>query len=164
MKDEQASILRELLASRPTAALGTLHSGAPYVSMVPFALLKDGSAFVIHVSRLAAHTNDMLADPRVSLLITGSERANVSPQALPRVTILGTARQISGELPEYSFARDAYLGRFPEAAPMFHLGDFSLFLVTPTEVRFIAGFAQARSLSPVGFARVVKDAINQANP
>lgn len=154
MKDEQASDLRELLVSRLTAALGTLHSGAPYVSMVPFALLVDGSAFVVHVSRLAAHTNDMLANPQVSLLITGPEQPDISPQALPRVTILGTARQISGDAAEYSMAREAYLARFPDAVLIFTLGDFSLFLITPVEVRWIAGFAQARSLSPAAFARV----------
>ena len=128
MKDEQASILRELLASRKTAALGTLHSGAPYVSMVPFALLADGSGFVVHVSRLAAHTNDMLTDPHVSLLIAGAEQPNASPLAIPRVTVLGSARQISHNSPEYFACKEAYLTRFPDAAPMFNLGDFSLFV------------------------------------
>jgi len=156
MKDEQAANLRELLASRNTAALGTLHSGAPYVSMVPFVLLKDASAFVVHVSLLAAHTGDMLAEPRVSLLVTGVERSAASPLAVPRVTILGTAQQLPGDAPEYPAAREAYLARFPEAASMFNLGDFSLFLIIPTEVRWVAGFAQARTLSPAAFARAVK--------
>ena len=156
MKDEQAANLRELLASRSTAALGTLHSGAPYVSMVPFVLLKDGSAFVVHVSRLAAHTGDMLAEPRVSLLVTGVERSAASPLAVPRVTLLGTARQLSGDAADYPASRQAYLARFPEAASMFNLGDFSLFLITPTEVRWVAGFAQARTLSPAALARAVK--------
>ena len=110
----------------------------------------------MHVSRLAAHTGDMLAEPRVSLLITGSEMANVSPLAVPRVTILGTARQLPGSAPEYPAAREAYLARFPDAVSIFNLGDFSLFVITPTEIRWIAGFAQARSLSPAAFARVVK--------
>jgi putative heme iron utilization protein len=160
MKDEQAANLRDLLASRSTAALGTLHSGAPYVSMVPFVLLRDGidgAFFAVHVSRLAAHTNDMLAEPRVSLLITASEQVDVLPQALSRVTILGTARQISSSSPEYPAAREAYLARFPDTAAMFQLGDFSLFLITPTEVRWVAGFAQARSLSPLAFARAVRE-------
>jgi putative heme iron utilization protein len=157
MKDELALNLRELLASRKTAALGTLHSGAPYVSMVPFALLLDGTAFVIHVSRLAAHTKDMLADPHVSLLITAAEPSEGSPLALPRVTILGMARQIPVDSPEYPSTREAYLARIPDAAPMFQLGDFSLFLITPTEARWVGGFAQARTISPVGFARAVKE-------
>lgn len=157
MKEEQASILRELLASRKIAALGTLHSGAPYVSMVPFALLADGSGFVVHVSRLAAHTNDMLADAKVSLLITGAEQPNTSPLAIPRVTVLGTARQISNDSPEYFSCKETYITRFPDGAAMFNLGDFSLFVITPTEVRWVAGFAQARTLSPAGFAKALKD-------
>jgi len=118
--------------------------------MVPFALLKDGSAFVIHVSRLAAHTNDMLMDPRVSLLITGSERTDGFPLAGPRVTLHGTARQLSGDAPEYPVTRQAYLARFPEAASIFNLSDFSLFVISVTGVRWIAGFAQARSLAQTG--------------
>jgi len=72
MNEALASQLRQLVMSRSTAALGTLHTGAPYVSMVPFVLLDDASAFIVHVSGLAAHTQDMLADPRVSLLIAES--------------------------------------------------------------------------------------------
>jgi heme iron utilization protein len=154
--DKDKVALRELLASRKTAALGTLHSGAPYVSMVPFTLLPDGTAFIIHVSQLAPHTKDMLADPHVSLLITGTEKADGSPLDLPRVTILGTAQKIPVDSAGYPFAREAYLGRIPDAAPLFSLGDFSLFRITPTEARWIGGFAQARSISPVNFALAVK--------
>ena len=157
MNDEQAENLRDLLVSRSTAALGTLHDGAPYVSMVPFALLAELPAFVLHVSRLAAHTRDMLSEPRVSLLISASEQAGVSPLALPRITILGTARPLTHDAPESPVARQAYLARFPDAAPLFSMGDFSLFLITPAEARRIAGFAQARTLSAAGFARAVRE-------
>jgi heme iron utilization protein len=154
--DKDKVALRELLASRKTSALGTLHSGAPYVSMVPFTLLPDGTAFIIHVSRLSAHTKDMLADPHVSLLITGKEQADSSPLDLPRVTILGMAQKIPIDSADYAFAREAYLARLPEAAPLFSMRDFSLFLIAPTEVRWVGGFAQARTISPVSFAMAVK--------
>jgi len=153
MDDILASQLRGLVTSRATAALGTLHSGAPYVSMVPFVMLSDASAFIVHVSRLAAHTKDMLAEPQVSLLIAEPEREGVSPLALPRVTVVGTARQLPTDSPQHALARRAYLARFPEAAPIFGLGDFSLFAITPTSVRWVAGFGQARSLTPASFAR-----------
>jgi len=157
MNAEQSAKLRELLTGRSTAALGTLHAGAPYVSMVPFALLPDLPAFVIHVSRLAAHTGDMLAEPRVSLLINAGEQAGASPLALPRVTLLGTAQPLAHDAPEYPAARQAYIARFPEAAAMFNLGDFSLFIITPTEARWIAGLAQARTLTPAALARALQD-------
>lgn len=158
MKGEQALQLHALVTGRSTAALGTLHSGAPYVSMVPFAILDDASGFVIHVSLLAAHTRDMLADPRVSLLITGPETSNMSAQALPRLTVLGAARQIASTAPDYLKARQVYLERFPESAPIFTLGDFSLFLIEPDELRWVSGFAQARTLSTKAFAKAVREA------
>ncbi len=58
--------LRPLLHETKVAALATLHQGEPAVSMVPYALRPDGR-FTIHVSRLATHTQDMLAHERVSL-------------------------------------------------------------------------------------------------
>jgi len=93
MNPEQAQTLRSILSAQQVAALGTLHEGVPYVSMVPFALLRDGSA-VIHVSALAAHTRAMLAEPAVSLLVMAPPSAGVLPQALPRVTTRRGARRL----------------------------------------------------------------------
>jgi len=148
--------LRRLVTSRSTAALGTLHSGAPFVSMVPYALLDDGATFVILVSALAAHTHNMLADPRVSLLLCEAEQDDIQPQALPRVTVTGTAQQLSAGTSESAAAKSAYLGRFPKAALLFNLGDFSLFAVKPSAVRFVAGFGQAYSLSPESFTKALQ--------
>ncbi|MBS1818987.1 MAG: pyridoxamine 5'-phosphate oxidase family protein [Acidobacteria bacterium] len=155
MNTSQANALRQLLQTQETAALGTVHDGAPYVSMVPFAVMPDGQGIVIHVSGLAAHTKDMEHDPRVSLLVMDAPRPEVPPQALARVTVQGTARRCDAESPSYSAARAAYLGRFPHAAPMFDLGDFSLFRIEPHGLRFVGGFAQAWSASGESFARAV---------
>lgn len=156
MSDGGFAELAELLAARKVAALGTLHDGAPYVSMVPFALFEDGSTFLIHVSELAAHTQDMLADPRVSLLITQGESAEILPQSLARITVLGEARQIDEESPEHSPAMARYLERFPDSEPMFGFADFSLFAIRPAALRWIGGFAAAQSLTPEEFAGAVR--------
>src|SRR5262249_11321577 len=113
-EDDADRELRDLLASRSVAALGTLHDGAPYVSMVPFALLPDGSGFLIHVSELSAHTGDMLADPRVSLLVKAPESPERSAQELPRVTIVGRARPVPDPSDEYDAGKACYLARFPD--------------------------------------------------
>ncbi len=149
-----ARTLRTLLETQRIASLGTIHQGEPRVSMVPFAVLPGGAGFVIHVSRLAAHTKDMLGDPRVSLLVVAPERPDVAPQAMARVTIQGDAAACSDPKPAHAKAREAYLSRFPESAPMFGFSDFSLFVIRPRELRFVGGFAQAKTLTPEGFARV----------
>ena len=148
--------LSGLVHGRTVAALGTLHAGAPFVSMVPFAVLPEGDAFVIHVSRLAAHTRDMIDDPRVSLLVMQPESEGVAPQALARVSIQGEAREMERGSEEARACREAYLARFPEAAPLTEFADFSFFAIRPAGARFVAGFAQATSVTAETLAKALR--------
>ena len=147
MNAELTETLAQLIHARSTAALGTLHAGAPYVSMVPYAIAADGSGFLIHVSTLAAHTKDMLADARVSLLITEPEGGEKSPLGLARVSVQAMAEQVASDSTLQAEYRTRYLARFPDAEPMFGFADFSLFLLRPAAARFVAGFGQAHSVS-----------------
>ncbi len=154
MNTEMTEALARLLRSRTTAALGTLHAGAPHVSMVPYAIAAEG--FLVHVSTLAAHTKDMLADARVSLLVAEAEGEAKSPLGLERVSVQATAEQVAAgaaRLPEF---RTAYLARFPDAGQMFGFADFSIFLIRPVSARFVAGFGQAHSLSAESLAQILR--------
>jgi len=155
MAPELARSLRSLLETQRIASLGTLHQGEPHVSMVPFALLPGGSGFVIHVSRLAAHTKDMLASPQVSLLVIAPQSPDVPPQALARATIQADAIQYVEPMPGHAEAKQAYLSRFPQSSTMFELSDFSLFAIRPRSIRFVGGFAQAKTITPEGLAKVL---------
>jgi len=149
METADAIALKSLLAAQPVAALATLHKGEPAVSMVPFAMLSSEVGFVIHVSRLATHTNDMLATPNVGLLVTASLTEAASPLSLPRVSIQGHARQCApGTAEDYEEARRVYLAKLPDAEQLFAFSDFSLFIVEPKSVRYVAGFGRAMSLTP----------------
>lgn len=148
--------VRALLDSQPVAALGTLHDGAPYVSMVPFALLQGEPGLVIHVSGLAAHTRDMLADPRVSLLVMDATSKEVPPQALARVTLQGEAARIPADAPIHALAKRVYLARFPSSAQTFELGDFALFALRPATGRYVGGFAQAKTIGPETLAAALQ--------
>lgn len=150
--DDPAAALRHLLDTQPVAALATLHRGAPAVSMVPFARLPGTGRFVIHVSRLATHTADMLADPRVSLLVMAPPAAAGTPLALPRASLQGLAQACAAEAPEHAAARAAYLARLPEAEELFSFDDFSLFVIDAQAVRFVRGFGRALSLVGEGLA------------
>lgn len=150
MNVEMTGVLRELLRTQEIASLGTLHEGEPSVSMVPFVLLPAGG-FAIHVSDLASHTRDMRRHPNVSLMIVAPESSGVSPQARARITVQGAAVEIDRASPDRERAKAAYLGRFPQSEGTFGLADFSLFVIQPKSVRFIAGFAQAVTLTPESF-------------
>lgn len=146
MDANESAALLNLLRTQPVASLATLHKGAPAVSMVPFALLPDGTGFVIHVSQLATHTQDMLRNPAVALLVTASLTAADSPLALPRASVQGHARPCPPDSPGYTQARQAYLAKLPDAEPLFSFGDFSLFVMEPESLRWVAGFGRAMSV------------------
>jgi len=155
MDAELTRQLVQLVRARSTAALGMLHDGAPFVSMVPYAIAGDGAGFLIHVSRLAAHTRDMLADARVSLLISQVEGGDISALALARVSVQGEAQAIARESGGEAAHRLAYLARFPDSEPMFGFADFSLFLIHPISARFVAGFGRAHSLTGESMQRLL---------
>ena len=158
MNRELTVILGQLIHGNRIAALGTLHHGVPFVSMVTYAVGKSGN-FILHVSRLAAHTQDMLDHPEVSLLITEAEASGKMPQALARVTVEGQAERLDHDSEENSDAQASYLWRFPDATPLFEFSDFDIFVIKPVSARFIAGFGQALTLAGVNFATVLSEAI-----
>lgn len=154
MERSKPLALRRLLDAQLVAALGTLHHGEPQVSMVPYALDAAGDLFV-HVSALATHTKDMLTHPRVSLLVTDEAHAGM-PQARPRATLTGDAAPLARDSADYAAARALYVARFPQAEPIFDLGDFTLFRVRLVAARLVGGFAQASSLAGEALATALR--------
>ena len=139
--------LRTLLHSRRIAAMGTLgDDGAPFVSMVPYAMEPTLGCLVIHVSGLAAHTGNLQARPKVSLLMMQPEVQGEPVHALPRVTLDGIARTLDVGSPDWDACRVAYLARFPEAGFMTQLGDFRFVAIELKGARQVAGFGAARSI------------------
>ena len=154
MNADQVRLLRDLVRTQTIAALGTLHAGEPFVSMVPYALQAGGADFFVHVSRLATHTRDMLASARVSLLIIAP--GGDSPQSRARVTVQGDAHPLANGSAEYAAAKACYIARFPQSADIFDFADFSIFRIAPVSLRVVGGFAQAFSLGAESFARVLR--------
>jgi putative heme iron utilization protein len=143
MDKESRAAVAELVNARAVAALGTLQNGAPAVSMVPFVFLPKPGVFAIHVSDLAAHTGNMRADKRVSLLVMACEAEGRQPTGLPRLMVQGEATQVTGDSELEATARTAYLRKFPEAEMTVGLADFSFFTIRPSTARFVGGFARA---------------------
>ena len=141
MDDETRLLLGRLIRSERIAHLATLRGGAPMASMTLYMPEPDFSAFYVHVSRLAWHTQDMQQDGRVALAISERDDARADPFTLMRVSIRGEARQISDG------PKADWLARFPEQAINFQLADFSFWKITPRDARFVAGFGRIHNLS-----------------
>jgi putative heme iron utilization protein len=147
MDSAETTQLAKLLRAQRVAALGTLRQGAPNVSLVSYLAEADFGALVLRVSRLAWHTQDMLQDPRVSLVVAEPDDARADPQTLARVTLRGTAAQPPNEGGELERLKHAWLERFPQSAVTFELADFSFWRIAPRDARFVAGLGRTYNLS-----------------
>lgn len=142
-----AADLRALLHVNRVAALGTLgNDGAPFVSMVPYAIDAGSGSLVIHISELAPHTRNLQARPAVSVLVMRPEVAGEPVHALPRVTLECTAAVLEPDNPPWRICRAAYVKKFPEAEYMTQLGDFMFIALRVQGARQVAGFGAARSV------------------
>src|SRR5260221_13726404 len=146
MDNETLGLLASLIRGERIAHLATLRGGAPMVSMTLYMPEQDFSAFYVHVSRLAWHTQDMQHDAHVALSIAETDDRRADPFTLMRVSIRGEATQIPGG------PKEAWLARFPEQAINFELADFSFWKIVPRDARFVAGFGRIHNLSAANLA------------
>ena len=144
--------LAHLLRRERIAHLATLRGGAPMASMTLYLPAPDFSLFYVHVSRLAWHTQDMLADARVSLSIAETDDRRADPFTFARVTLRGDAVQINNKDSSFENLKTTWLARFPEQAINFTLADFSFWRLAPCDARFVAGFGRIHNLSAAELA------------
>ena len=144
MSPEDSAALARLIRKERTAHLGTLRQGAPLVSMTLYLPARDFSAFYVHVSRLAWHTQDMGAEARVALSIAETDDGRADPFTLRRVSIRGEVSRMEEEDPTL---KKAWLEKFPEQAINFTLADFNFWRLAPRDARFVAGFGRIHNLS-----------------
>jgi heme iron utilization protein len=126
---------RRLLRRGGRAALATSLRGAPYVSLVLYAVDLDASPLLL-ISDLARHSRNIAFDPRVSLLIDGTAEL-AEPLSGPRLTLLGQAEAID----DPRLLR-RYIARYPESAAYAGFADFRLCRVTVERGHFVAGFGR----------------------
>jgi heme iron utilization protein len=143
---------KKLLREGRSGALATLMpgSGDPYCSLVNVATAADGAPLLL-ISRLAIHTKNVLADPRVSLML--DERKEGDPLQGGRIMIMGTAAVTND--PD---ARRRYLDRQPEAGGFASFADFSFYQVTIKAVHLVAGFGRIVDLKPADVLTATEDA------
>ncbi|MCC6947488.1 MAG: HugZ family protein [Bradyrhizobiaceae bacterium] len=148
---DPARFARRMLREARTGALATLlPSGAPHASLVTVANLADGSP-VLLLSRLARHTENILADPRVSLLIEGPRAGD--PLAGARVSIAGTIATTDNPA-----ARRRFLARHSSAAGYAGFKDFAFWRIEMTGAHLVAGFGRIVDLSAADLSTEVADA------
>ncbi len=145
---DPSALTRSLLRRRREGALATLMpgSGDPYCSLVNVASHADGSPILL-ISRLAVHTKNILADPRVSLML--DERAAGDPLEGARIMLMGRAEEVEASALE--IVRRRYLNAHPSAETFVDFKDFSFFRIKASGLHLVAGFGRIVDLRPEQF-------------
>jgi putative heme iron utilization protein len=103
------------------------------------------------ISRLAVHTKNVLADPRVSLMI--DERKEGDPLQGARVMLMGTAAATDDPA-----VRRRYLDRQPEAEMFAGFADFAFYRIALKSAHLVAGFGRIVDLKPSDVLTEIDDA------
>lgn len=144
MNDDQRTRLRQLLLHSRWAALATLNEdGSPAVSHVAYVPEPGLDGFLLHISRLAPHTRNLLARPATALGISDTDSGTGDPQLLARISVQGTVAVVPRGTPDYLGAREHYLAKLPQAEQLFGFEDFVLMRLQAQTARYVGGFASA---------------------
>lgn len=137
-----AASARELVRRARKAYLGSVDktSGHPHVSLVTVATDHDGTPLLL-ISKLAVHTQNLLADARCSLLFDGTD-ARGDPLAGGRVTLIGAAQATAS-----TTAKSRFLARHPEAEGYAGFADFAFYALAVERAHYIGGFGRIVSLA-----------------
>jgi hypothetical protein len=158
-----STLARSLLRRSRQGALATLMAGSgdPYCSLVNLASHPDGSPILL-ISRLALHTKNILADPRVSLML--DERAAGDPLEGARIMLAGRAEQATPD--NEPILRRRYLNTHPSAEAFVEFQDFSFFRIVPAGAHLVAGFGRIVDLKPEQFLTELSgaEALLEAEP
>jgi putative heme iron utilization protein len=134
---------RKLLRRARTASLATLNrdGSGPYVSVANMATDISGWPIIL-ISRLAWHTQNLLADGRASIL---ASELPPSGDALTgaRVTVMGRCEPAS-----ISDVKRRYLARHPAAEDYAEFSDFSFWRLVPQQIHAVAGFGRIETMAP----------------
>lgn len=117
--------------------------GYPFGSVVPFCADYTGNP-VILISRIAQHTKNVLADPKVSLITI--EQGVDDIQIGARLTWIADVEPLRGDEVELAAAR--YYRFFPQSRDFHKVHDFDFYRLQLVRARYIAGFGKIHWLSP----------------
>ncbi|NOT94762.1 MAG: DUF2470 domain-containing protein [Nitrospira sp.] len=150
---ERAKTLVYLQSSGSLSTLSRKQPGWPFGSVMPYGLDEEGQP-VFLISMMAMHTQNLLGDPRASLLVTPPE-SRIDPQGAARVTLMGSVTRVPRE--EAGQVRELYLARHANASYWVDFEDFSFFRMALADIYFVGGFGSMGWVMPGDYAGAAVD-------
>jgi nitroimidazol reductase NimA-like FMN-containing flavoprotein (pyridoxamine 5'-phosphate oxidase superfamily) len=110
------SLVKDLCGTQRSAVLATQEGGQPYLSLMAFAATPDLKTIIVATDRRTRKYANLMAEPRVALLIDNRSNTPADTQEAVAITVVGQAREAPPE------ERERLLRLFISKHP--HLEDF----------------------------------------
>jgi putative heme iron utilization protein len=132
-----------LAGSRSVLMATTSADGVPDASYAPFVRIDD-NAFYVNLSELSTHTGNLLATPRVSIMLLQAENDTKQLFARKRLSFDAEAEVVERDSTRWCQVMDLFADKFGDIVDLIRpLQDFKLFRITPRSAVYVRGFAQA---------------------
>lgn len=150
---ERAKTLVHLQRTGSLSTLSRKQPGWPFGSVMPYGLDAQGQP-VFLISTMAMHTQNLLGDPRASLLVTPPESGS-DPLGAARVTLMGSVTKVPKE--DLAQIRELYLARHANASYWVDFNDFGFFRMAIADIYFVGGFGSMGWVTPEDYAAAAVD-------
>lgn len=137
----------EFLAGFRSVLMATTSAdGVPDASYAPFVRIDD-NAFYVNLSELSTHTRNLLATPRVSVMLLQAENDTKQLFARKRLSFDAEARIVERDSTRWIQVMDLFAVKFGDIMDLIRpLQDFTLFRLVPRSAVYVRGFAQAYAI------------------
>jgi putative heme iron utilization protein len=150
---ERARTLMHLGRTGTLATQLKQHAGFPFASVAPYGLDELGRPTLL-VSTMAVHTQNLLADPHASLLVTQAGWTD-DPLAGARLTLVGRVARVPDA--ELTGVRGDYLARHDNARYWVDFSDFAFYRMEIDELYYVAGFGAMGWVDPAEYRTAAPD-------
>jgi len=146
---EMKKILQELLRRQRLAVLATLMAdqlGRPYSNLIAFAATEDLRDIFFATTRATRKFANLMAEPRVSLLIDNRTNQETDFGEASAVTVLGTAEEVTG--PDRDGYLQLYLKKHPYLQEFVTAPTCALIRVKVEKYIMVTQFQEVREIYP----------------
>lgn len=134
--------------------------GFPFGSIMPYGLDAQGRPIFL-ISSMAMHTQNLVADPRASLLVAQPDPGG-DPLGASRVTLLGnTARVPESDAAE---VRSLYLARHENSKYWVDFEDFAFYRMEVIDLYYVGGFGVMGWVEPPQYVGAHPDPLSDDAP
>ncbi|MBI5772034.1 MAG: pyridoxamine 5'-phosphate oxidase family protein [Verrucomicrobia bacterium] len=150
--DRASEFVAALRTNLRTVILGTVSPDGTPDASVAAAILDPNGVLVVCVSGLAAHTRNLTATARTSVLLIEDESAASQPFARRRLTLSCTAAALPRDTADFDATVATFRTRYGALIDLLiSLPDFQFFRLQPQRGRLVMGFGQAAEVDPASW-------------